>query len=286
MISIIIPTCNRNVLLKECLSNLKPSTQFPASMSYEVIVTDDSKENTARCLIEEHFTWVKWMSGPKKGPAANRNYGANEANGEWLLFIDDDCLPCNHIINEYCNAINDRKDVFVFEGCIKADRPQASFNEESPVNEIGGYLWSCNVMIQKKTFCEKLKGFDDNFPYAAMEDVDLYYRINKAGLRHTFLSQAYVIHPWRMQKKPYSTTMKRFKSTLYYLRKYPEKASEINSLYYLKAFYTGFLKDVLNNLFKYRFNGLFSKIIIGSLNLCFSFYLLFYKTRKNAKFKE
>jgi GT2 family glycosyltransferase len=280
LISVVIPTCNRNDLLRLCLDKLSSSLQFLSSACYEVIVTDDSKENVAKDIIEGYYNWVQWIEGPKRGPAANRNHGARKAKGEWLLFIDDDCLPSAQILNEYYVAIKDKGEIFVFEGCIKPDRPKRSFKEEAPINETGGYLWSCNIMIQKRIFFEVLYGFDENFPYAAMEDVDLCYRINKAKIAHVFLKHAYVIHPWRIQTNPYSATIKRFKSTLYYLKKHPEKSAEINSLYYLKAFYNGFIKDLVRNSSRYRSHGLLSKLITGVLNLYFSAYLLV--TKRNS----
>ena len=59
----------------------------------EVIVSDDSKQCIAKELIQEKYSWVKWIEGPKKGPAANRNNGAKYATGDWFIFIDDDCEP-------------------------------------------------------------------------------------------------------------------------------------------------------------------------------------------------
>ena len=44
-LSVIIPTCNRNDLLRKCLNNLIPDFQSIDSSKYEIIVTDDSKLN-------------------------------------------------------------------------------------------------------------------------------------------------------------------------------------------------------------------------------------------------
>lgn len=281
LISVVIPTCNRNDLLRLCLDKLNSSLQSLPSTCYEVIVTDDSKKNISKDIIEKYYNWVQWIEGPKKGPAANRNHGAGKAKGEWLLFIDDDCLPGDQILNEYYVAIKNKREILVFEGCIKPDRPKRSFKEEAPINETGGYLWSCNIMIQKRIFFEVLHGFDENFPHAAMEDVDLFYRINKEKIAHVFLKHACVIHPWRIQTKPYSATIKHFKSTLYYLKKHPEKSAEINSLYYLKSFYYGFIKDLVRNGARYRLHGLLSRMITGILNLYFSVYLLVIKRKSS-----
>lgn len=273
MLSVIIPTCNRNDLLALCLDHLDPSMQTLNFDQYEVIITDDGKNQQAKQLIKEIYPWAKWVAGPQKGPAANRNYGAKNAKGEWLIFIDDDCLPVKQILEVYHHALLNYQHILVFEGCIKADREQRSLAEESPVNETGGYLWSCNFMINKQLFLNDLYGFDEKFPYAAMEDVDLDYRINQNNIKKFFLKDALVIHPWRIQKHMYQITMKRFMSTLYFLKKHPEKKKEINSKYYLTAFYNSLIKDTLKNAIPCHFRGIFSKTVYDFMQLYFSAYL-------------
>jgi GT2 family glycosyltransferase len=275
MISVIIPTCNRVELLAKCLECLSPLNQG-TSLDYEIIVTDDSYANNAQELIKQNFPWVKWIVGPKKGPAANRNNGAKEANGEWLLFIDDDCLPNKYILKEYTNAINSNEDILVFEGSTSADRPQSSFGEESPINETGGYLWSCNFMIEKCLFHDSLRGFDEQFPYAAMEDVDLAYRLQKANISSHFVKSASVIHPWRNQKNLYRIMLNRFKSTLYFLNKHPEKRKTINSMFFLRGAYQSFFKNGITKAYNYRFRGFFSMIIESLMKVYFSLYLLLF----------
>ncbi len=276
MLSIIIPTCNRNDLLIHCLNCLSPKVQPLKQTEYEVIVTDDGKSWETKQLIENNFPWVKWIAGPQKGPAANRNVGAKNTNGEWLVFIDDDCLPDKNLLQTYQQAIAKHPDLLVFEGCIKPDREQQSLAEESPINETGGHLWSCNFMISKNLFLKDLNGFDENFPYAAMEDVDLDYRITQNNIEKVFVKDAFVIHPWRLQKHMYKITKNRFLSTLYFLKKHPEKKKEISSKYYLIAFYNSFFKNTLKNAVRYRFKGFCSKITHDFMQLYFSAYMVIF----------
>src|SRR6185312_3373026 len=118
--SVIIPTCNRNELLHKCLNLLLVANQTIGG-DYEVIVTDDSKNNIAKNLINENYPWVKWVDGPKKGPAANRNNGTKLAIGDWVIFIDDDCLPDTNLLREYENGINRNPGALAFEGAILPD---------------------------------------------------------------------------------------------------------------------------------------------------------------------
>jgi len=93
LISVIIPTCHRNEDLSLCLDALRPDNQKSLFNPYEVIVNDDGSKSTAEELIRAKYAWARWVAGPRRGPAANRNAGARNARGAWVLFLDDDCIP-------------------------------------------------------------------------------------------------------------------------------------------------------------------------------------------------
>jgi GT2 family glycosyltransferase len=195
LLSVVIPTCQRADQLAECLELLAPERQGLAEDLYEIIVTDDGVNATSESLLHERFPWVKWTEGPHRGPAANRNHGAGQARGEWLVFCDDDCLPGKDLLQEYRKAF-ESEDAFVFEGKIRPDREKQRLDEVAPINESGGYLWSCNFAIRRSLFVE-VGGFDERFPFAALEDVELRNRLLKRGLQIIFLPAAEVVHPWR-----------------------------------------------------------------------------------------
>jgi GT2 family glycosyltransferase len=194
LISVVIPTYKRNDLLVKCLNQLRPNKQTISNELYEVIVTDDSADCEAKGLIEEKYPWVHWVEGPHRGPAANRNNGAKVTKGEWLIFIDDDCIPDNDILITYYNEII-KGNYKGIEGYINADRPKERFDEQSPLNLTGGCFWSCNIAVEKEIF-DSIGGFDVGFPFPALEDTDFYHRL-KLVTKTTFLENAKVVHPWR-----------------------------------------------------------------------------------------
>jgi GT2 family glycosyltransferase len=193
-------------------------------MYYEVIVTDDGRDSTAAELIRTEFPWAHWVQGPQKGPAANRNSGSKAARGEWLVFTDDDCLPEMNWLSAYFEAISANRTVAVLEGKTIADRPQARYDEEAPINETGGNLWSCNFCIQDQCF-QQLEGFDERFIHAAMEDVDLFARLRKVGFKWHFVPDAVVIHPFR------SIDSTKFDKALWSFRYLVTKHQQLNRTY-------------------------------------------------------
>ena len=199
-ISVVIPTCNRNDALAQCLDRLAPGAQTLAAHDYEVIVTDDGAKNNAQEMLARCYSWARWTSGPRRGPAANRNCGAARARGQWLVFTDDDCLPSPGWLAAYVAAIEagapGAPTSMVYEGKTTCDAGLSSPLETAPTNANGGYLWSCNLMIERALF-EEIGGFDARFPGAHMEDVDLRERIRARGLDFPFVPGAIVDHPPR-----------------------------------------------------------------------------------------
>ena len=215
LISVVVPTCHRNDLLAKCLDCLAPRNQVLSPDQYEVIVTDDGSKSTAELMIAEQYSWVRWTQGPRRGPAANRNHGASLALGSWIAFTDDDCLPDRLWLSAFRESI--AEDIHVYEGkTVCRDWPNSPLFE-APINETGGYLWSCNFLISRCLFLE-MGGFDEHFPYAAMEDVDLRERIRDLSKSICFVPTAIVDHPARPRRSCKSRMFSR-ESEAFYFRK-------------------------------------------------------------------
>lgn len=197
-LSIVIPTCDRVGALRDCLLRLQSDTQTLPREHYELIVSDDSRGQPASAVLQTEFPDVTWVPGPRRGPAANRNAGAARAKGDVLVFLDDDCLPEPGLLATYAAEFAGGE-LQAAEGRIAADRPFARMDEEAPLNEFGGCFWSCNIAIRREFF-ERIGGFDEIFPDAAMEDVELRQRILQTGTKIVFLREALVIHPVRKIK--------------------------------------------------------------------------------------
>lgn len=279
LFSVIIPTFHRNDLLAKCLDCLAPGVQTLPAEQYEVIVTDDGSEITAETMLQEQYHWAKWVPGPRKGPAANRNNGASYAQGEWLAFTDDDCLPDPQWLEAYTKATVNEPDCFVFEGRTYVDRPKHSLAETAPTNETGGYLWSCNFAIQKQLF-ESLRGFDDRFPYAAMEDVDFKLRLTKKNYKFLFIELASVCHPWKL-KYSWKKLKQHQQSTFIYLNIHPEELSRINSEYYLRFTTRIFLKETLPKILTSDFTGVKLAFLEHCSFLQMALLLFKYQLRQN-----
>jgi GT2 family glycosyltransferase len=192
-LSVIVATCNRPDVLAQTLAALDAARQQVAPEKFEVVVADDSRTDATRTLVEERFPRARYVKGPRRGPASNRNLGAATASGEWLAFIDDDCRPVDGWLAALCQHAEAGR-VDVVEGRIvvpdKHDSPFRRYVE----NLNGGNFWSGNLAIRRDTFF-RLGAFDEDFLEAGGEDMEFGERIRRSGVPTIFSDEATVVHP-------------------------------------------------------------------------------------------
>jgi GT2 family glycosyltransferase len=195
-VSVIIPTCNRSTELHSCLSLLVP--QLPSEGTVTGFVCDDGTDGKTRVMVEQEFPIVRWNAGPRRGPAANRNLGARVADGEWLIFLDDDCNPRPGFLAAYLKQMqllgSDAR--VALEGATYRTVAEPSLIWEAPDNRNGGALISCNFAIPRRLFLES-GAFDERYPAANFEDTEFAVRLQIKGVKMVFVSDAIVDHPLR-----------------------------------------------------------------------------------------
>ena len=255
-VSVVIPTYERPDDLRVCLHSLKEEFQVD-SPNYEIIVTDDSRSDISRKMVEREFPDVSWGKGKQNGPAGNRNAGVSRATGEWIVFIDDDCIADKRYISAYCNAIGQNPETDLFEGRIYPDRPRRTWAECCPENSNGGMFWTSNLCVRKSTFLE-IGGFDERFR-VAYEDIDFAYRIKSKGFKSRFIKNASVCHPWRTLKyegnnwKPKGFEISEL---LLFIKKHPNAKEHNSRLVYVRHLKRMITTDLLKCLFQFKGKGI------------------------------
>lgn len=88
-IDIIIPTINRNIEIKECLTSIKNQTIKPNN----IIIVDASKNNELHKIIHAEYAKlpIQYIKSDK-GLPYQRNIGIKYLKSEWALLLDDDVV--------------------------------------------------------------------------------------------------------------------------------------------------------------------------------------------------
>jgi len=148
-ISIIIVTKKNNRFLEECIREcLRLDYAF-----YEIIVLPD--EN----MRSEENSKVKIIPTGNILPAAKRDMGAADANGEILAFIDDDAYPKKDWLK---NAVNNFRD----ESVVCVCGPGVTPKDEPLINLASGKVYESLIVSGPARFryLPLKKRYTDDFP--------------------------------------------------------------------------------------------------------------------------
>ncbi|NIU88674.1 MAG: glycosyltransferase, partial [Nitrosopumilaceae archaeon] len=96
-ISIVIPCYKQPVELKNCLAALHDQK---CDLDYEIIVVDSEPSEIIRD-VAKNFPEIKLIRGADNlKPGAARNLGVKDARSEYIAFIDSDCIPNEHWLQQ------------------------------------------------------------------------------------------------------------------------------------------------------------------------------------------
>ena len=192
-VSVIVPTYNRKENLKKCLEALK-KIDYPKK-SYEAIIINDGGEDGTdefmKKFIKENKGF-KYLKQKNSGPAKARNNGVKNSKGEIIVFIDDDIIVPKNLIEKHLKYYKNKKIGGVGGNQLpkKLSWPDLYYiarylDEFLKVQKwldpnSGKGLATANCSYRAKILKE-LKGFDESFPLAAGEDIDLSRRVMERG---------------------------------------------------------------------------------------------------------
>ena len=119
--SIIIPAYNAEAYLSRCLDSIF-SQEFD---DYEVIVINDGSSDGTAVLLERYtskYPNLHVLAQSNQGMATARNRGLDDAQGDYILFVDSDDELMPHALSNLAPQLNG-EDIIGFGSSI--------YNEES-----------------------------------------------------------------------------------------------------------------------------------------------------------
>lgn len=238
--SIIVPVFNRPDEVDELLESLVNQEEN----DFEVIIVEDGSQIPCEDVCGKYADQLtlRYFMKPNSGPGQSRNYGAERAEGEYLLILDSDVV----LPNGYLKAVSDELDREPADAFGGPDRAHDSFTDTQKAISYsmtsffttggirGGkkkldkfYPRSFNMGIRRDVYME-LGGFSK---MRFGEDIDFSIRIFKAGKRCRLFPEAWVWHKRRTDfrkfwRQVYNSGIARV--NLY--KKYPESLKLVHLL--------------------------------------------------------
>jgi glycosyltransferase involved in cell wall biosynthesis len=236
VISVIVTTYNRPDALAAVLDGLAAQTD----RNCEVIVADDGSRDETRALVEQRAQAFPvpllhvWQEDKGFRAGAARNRAAERARGDYLVFLDGDCIPRPDFITRH-RALAERGWMVAGNRILLAEAfTERALRERLPVHawtshdwrgahrqrdinrvlplqrlplgplrKLGARRWqrvrSCNLGVWMEDF-RRVRGFDESFEGWGFEDSDLAVRLLNAGVRRKEGAFATgVLHLWHRE---------------------------------------------------------------------------------------
>jgi O-antigen biosynthesis protein len=230
--SVVVCTHNGQQTLDECLARVE-ALSYP---DFEVIVISDGSSDASAQIARAHG--ARLLETPHRGLANARNVGIAAARGEIVAFLDDDAFPDPDWLRYVADSL--RRGGLGGVGGPNIPPDDDGFVAECVATAPGGpihvlisdreaeHVPGCNMAFRKEVL-EEIGGFDERFRVAG-DDVDLCWRLQKAGHTLGFSAGAVVMHRRRDSIRRYLRQQYGYgKAEALLERKWPSRYNRVGS---------------------------------------------------------
>ncbi|MFM4982924.1 glycosyltransferase family 2 protein [Aeromonas veronii] len=224
MLSVIIPVWKRYVELELILKRLNEQAQ-KFNITLEVVLCDsysgcEMDDLVARSIISFHSLLIIHAQ-TKNILSTKRNVGVSKSSGEYLVFLDDDCIPNGDFLCSIFNIIDSFDTDTVYCGEVRfenelvndsnyyryRDSKHPVYSEESLIffNEWTAVAMNC--LISRETLCKYNVCFNDSFIGYGCEDHEFFHALILKGVKVKFSKQKIYHHEYGGDISKYSGKM-------------------------------------------------------------------------------
>ncbi|NEO87239.1 MAG: glycosyltransferase family 2 protein [Spirulina sp. SIO3F2] len=218
LVSVIIPTYGREKLLVDSIADTLKQ-DYPR---FEVLVVDQTQQHTlevaAYLQTQAQQGHIRWWQLPWASLPGARNFGVRQAQGEIIVFIDDDIqMPPGYLAAHVRNYQHSEVGVVagrVFDRMKLADaKPNLQIAYLPPEAIDPGIAWyhidlvhttqpqrvisarGCNMSYRREIFTEHGVWFDERFRGSAVrEESDICLRVRATGFQIWYDPDAHLVH--------------------------------------------------------------------------------------------
>lgn len=218
-LSVVIVNYNVQHFLELCLRSVEKACKNIAS---EIIVVDNASADNSCAMIKAHFPNVILLENKDNlGFSKANNLGVSKAKGDYVLILNPDTVVGETTFDEILSFADNKKDLGAlgvqlvdgtgaylpeskreiptlkssFFKMMGSDNSKNTYYANSVgQNETGAVPVLVGAfMLMKKKVYEQVGGFDEDY-FMYGEDIDLSYKLLKAGYTNYYVGSSKVIH--------------------------------------------------------------------------------------------
>lgn len=143
LISIIVPVYKVENELERCVDSITNQTYN----NIEIILVDDGSPDRCPQMCDEfakNDRRIKVIHKENGGLSDARNYGLNQAKGEYILYVDSDDYIENDTCEKFMNVANENAD-FIAGECREINKNKITYQKHT--NLVNGELYSAKEFI-------------------------------------------------------------------------------------------------------------------------------------------
>lgn len=223
-ITIAICTKDRPENLARCLQSLQELAKQASQL--EILVIDNAPSDDRTQQLVASLPWVRYVREPKPGLDFARNQALQSATGEILAFLDDDVVVDRRWLKGLMTAWQENPDAAAFTGLVLPyeleTAAQILFEQRggfrrgfqkirygqilpgNPLHPCGAGIFGagCNMAFRREILL-KIGGFDEALdtgaPLPGGGDLDIFYRVIRAGYTLVYEPEYLVFHQHRRE---------------------------------------------------------------------------------------
>jgi glycosyltransferase involved in cell wall biosynthesis len=219
-ISIIVCAYNEEKFIYECINSILRQKYI----NFELILIDDGSVDRTSELIHQFkdFRIIYIRNEINKGLTFSKNLGLAKAIGEFIFFIDADCVADKNWLDNTIKYFEDEK-ISLVEGKILPMQKGyiVRLSDKIPINEYGGKYATGNSAYRTKTLDLVKRKID--LKYDGFEDRELGLRTLKKG-GYKFAKDSIVYHQYKKNSiKSYISISRRIPAKVLLIKKYNDR---------------------------------------------------------------
>lgn len=216
LVSVVIPTYNSSSTFETCLKSIR----FQTYPNIEIMVVDNYSTNDTVEIAKRFGSRIFQVKALR---SAARNFGAEKARGDFLLFVDADMELTTNVVKECVQkTIIDHIDAAMIPEIRVGEGFWAKCRAVERLTYIGNPLIESVRFFRRNTF-QKVSGFDEELE--AGEDWDLHARVEDAGYKIGSIKSMIKHHEGQTSLKKIVQKRLYYGKTLRkYIKKQPKRA--------------------------------------------------------------